>query len=334
MKRDKSMSKRGFSLIETLVVISILGVASVVVAQMVSLLLNAQTIYKNFEVAQETKGIISALLTDSEYCALSFNGATIGATLPDKIVSNVDLKTVDSTGALSATSIITSGYKKGNLTLNTIELWATQLLAPTRYLGEIRMRFIPDAGGVELVRSLPIFIQVSGTNLSSCSRVLMSPNDNMTNGIYSQDCDNFASTGWGTKSACIEDGRWHRVYSHSNTGAATYGTLATLTSHAARGASIKVQSTTAMSGLSLYYANCEDFGTYLGVGLCRTPSVNGIPTWGAGSTPTSVSVLASSQFWFTSGILLYSKDDPSPSAPYAPVAPQTVNIPMDWYIKY
>ncbi len=327
------LSKKGFSLVEALVAVSIVGIGSIAVGQLVSHLLSAQAMQKNFEQAQETAGIVSALLTDSDYCTLNFGGLVIpGGQLPKKFANPVNFKTITETGKLGKDSIVGPGYKRGNLEVSAIELWTTQIIkAPTKYTGEVRMKFKSENGGIPLQREIPLFMEVFGGKITSCSRVLVN-GDNLANGSYSENCDDFASKGWGSKQACLQDGRVHHVFSNNAAGVATYGTLAALKQHADKGAEVKVRFTP-LGTINMSYANCIDFGLFDGFGLCRTGTVDGIPDWNGGGDPKTISAYSSSQFYFTNGLFVFSKSPPKNDLSIKS-SPASAKVAMLWFIKY
>lgn len=316
--------KNGFSLVEALIALSVVGIGTAAVATMISHLLNSQTVQKNFDSAQEVRGIVSALLTDSNYCSLNFAGVTVPNAAPAKIVDTVDIKSLTATGVLSATTVIGLGYKNGNMNLTNFELWTTQLIAPNRYLGMIRMGFTPASnGGIGLFRELPIFIERTGTTLTSCSRVLSSPYDNLNNGVYSKDCNDYLTKGWGSKKSCIEDGRWHLVYKNSSTGVRdpAYGTLAELRNHIEEGATVRVS--WQFGAISAVSEICASTAFNAGKLVCIPPSRIGIATW----VPVAISTPIGGVAMLSSGEIIFGADFDSGS-------PSGAQMPMEWFIRY
>lgn len=236
------MDSKGFTLIQAVVSIGIGSIVALGVAAAVANGMDGISQAKSFSMAEDLTVQISGMMGDPNYCGLHFRGATITGGLPQKIAGSVVLRNVNANGTLGAESIVQGGKAYQNsLNVESIELFASHMLGANRYLGYLALTARAKSGnGIVFNRQVPIHFatDISG-KIVSCSR-MSEPTQGTVQGIYSRSCLDFASTGWPSKQACMQDGRWHVVYSNGAGGGTAFGALAELENAIGEGAEIKV----------------------------------------------------------------------------------------------
>lgn len=314
-------SNAGFSLASVLVGVGIVSVVALGIAAAVTGGIDGMSHMRNVALAEDVSGLVSGMMGDPDYCALHFRGKKVGNTLPSIVDDKVVFKDVSPTGTLGTNEIISAGKKYQNvLQVESISLSVDNSLGANRYLGSVKLNLKGNTGyNLYFNRSIPLQIATdSARNITACSRASEVVHGT-TQGVWSDNCSDFAAKGWPSKEACMKDGRWHLVYSHSATGAATYGTLSSLIQLIEQGPEVKVAIPAGAWAPNIdgHYEHCIStirLDTKL---ACLTTAREAIPDW---NTPVIKGVPG--VVYFSTGMLVYR--EPS----------DKVNVPLSWYVKF
>ena len=314
-------SNAGFSLASVLVGVGIVSVVALAIAATVTRGIDGMSHMRNVALAEDISGLVSGMLGDPDYCALHFKGKKIAGALPATIDKNVVFKDVTPAGTLGNNEIITAGKKYQNvLQVESIVLSADNTLGANRYLGSVKMSLKGSTGyNLYFNRSIPLQIATDpGGNITACSRASEVAHGSQQ-GVWSENCADFAAKGWPSKDACMKDGRWHMAYSHTAGGAPTFSNVNTLIGYIEEGAQVKVRLPPGgfAPGIDGFYESCVSTIRYSGKLACLSSSRVGIPDW---NTPVIAGI--GGGVYFTTGMLVYK--EPSSS----------VNAPMQWYVKF
>lgn len=314
-------SNAGFSLASVLVGVGIASFVVLGIAAAVTGGIDGMSHMRNVALAEDVSGLVSGMMGDPDYCALHFKGKKVGPTLPSLIDNKVVFKDVTAAGTLGSNEIISAGKKYQNvLQVESISLSADNLIGPNRYLGSVKMALKGNTGySLYFNRNIPLQIATDAAgNISACSRASEVVHGT-TVGVWSDTCADFASKGWPSKDACLKDGRWHMAYSHTATGAPTYGTLNGLIALIEQGPEVKVRLPAGgfAPGIDGFYESCVSTIRNAGKLACLSSSREGIPDW---NTPIMKGI--SGVVYFSTGQLVYR--EPSDS----------VKVPMQWWVKF
>lgn len=211
---------------------------------------------------------------------------------------------------------------ENRMTVESLTLKAVQMVAPQQYLGRLQLQLNPIGDGIVLSRAISLFMQTDTTgSITSCSRALQNPIDS-ARGIYSETCTDFAAKGWSSKQTCLQDGRWHRVYSTNASGGVAFGTLNDLTNHIDGGAEARIGVPPGTLGFSGFSDLCSSTARMSAKLVCLTHFRAGVPDWASESLsePSALS-------YYTNGHLLLGGNATTGSA-------NIVTLPMHWWIKY
>ena len=242
--------QNGFSLISALVSVGIVSIVSLGLAYSIGVSLKGMAQIRNSSLAGEVKDIIGGLVGDSEYCSLSLGGINISGPFPKKVAEGINFKSMNADGTLGVTSIIQVGQKYENhLEVTELNLIVTEPLVSQRYIGSIELNFKGDTGlSLYFNRKVPIIISTNLTNnITNCTRVASSLTG-PRKGVYSKTCNDFAAMGWASKMACLQDGKWHHVFSNDEAGLPSFGAVANFANYIQEGADAKVSIKTGFAG--------------------------------------------------------------------------------------
>lgn len=254
----KNSLELGFSLAQTMVGVGVASVIALGVAASISSAIEGNAQQRAFNSAEEATNLISGLLGDSDFCSKNFSGKSIPTSLPGIAANDVSLKIVDQFGNLGTDVIIGINEKfQTVLTVKSLSLQVQQSLGPNRYIGSLNAEFISTTkASNRFFREIPMFISTTTTGqIERCGKYSQ-PAYGTNIGIYSITCDDFATRGWSSKDQCLQDGRWHLVYSHTSAGATTFGSKANLIDHLRNGANVKAGFTPGTFGFLGGYEVC------------------------------------------------------------------------------
>ncbi|HPI40612.1 MAG TPA: prepilin-type N-terminal cleavage/methylation domain-containing protein [Pseudobdellovibrionaceae bacterium] len=316
--------QNGFSMISVIVAAGIFSVISLGLAYAIGNALKGASHLRNVEIVDSVSDLIGGLAGDPDYCSLLFNGTDISGPFPKTIKSDVQFYELLSTGTLGANKIIGQGQLFENfIKIENLDLVVDNLFGSGRYLGSIVIKMKANTGyNLFFTRKVPLMISTDSTSkVSNCSTSFKNTLGARM-GSFSETCTDFASTGWSSKNSCLQDGRWHMVFSHNAAGAPTFGTENDLVSHIDAGAAVRIGLPPGTFGLDGFYQLCETTtrqGTKL---VCLWGPRPEVPNWAISQIGPYKAGAA-----FTNGELYWS------GKPDAPTGPD-VNTKLNWLIKY
>jgi hypothetical protein len=314
-------SSAGFSLASVLVGVGVISVVALGIAATVTGGIDGMSHMRNVALAEDISGLVSGMLGDPDYCALHFKGKKISGALPSVIDKDVVFKDVTPAGTLGSNEIIKAGKKYQNvLQVESITLSADNSLGANRYLGSVKFNLKGNTGyNLYFNRSIPLQIATDTSgNITACSRASEVVHGSQQ-GVWSDNCNDFAAKGWPSKDACLKDGRWHLAYSHNASGTPTLGNINTLIGYIEEGAEVKVRLPAGgfAPGIDGFYESCVSTIRNAGKLACLSSSRQAVPDW---NTPVIKEV--GGVVYFSNGMLVYK--EPS----------DMVRVPMQWYVKF
>lgn len=323
MKELTNFKKQiGFTLAQTLVGVAVGATVALGVAGVIASAIEGSAQQRAFNTAEEATQLISGLLGDSDYCSKHFLNKAIPSTLPSVIADSIKLMNIDSAGGLGTTPIIGTGEKfQSFLTVSSLKLEVQQSIGTNRYLGSLNAEFVANTKSANrYFRQIPVFISTdTSNNLQSCGKYSQ-PAHGTTQGVYSSDCQDFASKGWSSKMDCLQDGRWHLSYAHSDSGAVIFGAKSELINHIRNGASIKVSFPPGTYSFAAGAENCTSIvGEEVSGNIaCMGNHRRGVATW---PSPSMVTPPDQAAVYFSSGRVYV------PGVGY-------LNAPINWHVQY
>lgn len=333
MSYTRSLNRKGFSLVESIISIGIASIVSLSITYAVVSSLDGLSHQRNFTLVEEAQSLISGMMGDPNYCGLHFNGNTIATPLPIVAISGVELKDMTSSSTLGTNKLFAVGQSYQNtLLLTDFKLVIENTAGPNRFLGNLVLTFKASTGyNAYFSRKVPLSITTDSSNkINSCSRSLQ-PSMGPVQGIFSVDCSDFSAKGWASKNQCLQDGKWHKVFVNDSAGNATFGSVDDLDSHVNQGAAVRIGIVKGFVGWDSSYSLCNEYGRYSGgnnpthAGFCMVGSSTGSEA--PFNLEDKISKLAGKTA-LTTGVVFLESTYSSPSNPFG------ARIPFEWWIKY
>lgn len=316
-------NNRGLSILEVLLSIGISSMIALGTTYAVVTSMNGMSHVKNMNLAEDSIQLVSGMLTDPNYCSLHFNGLTVPTVMDSVIQSGVVFKDMNSPTSLGTTEIFKEGQKyQSTLEISSIKLYVETKVGTNRFIGAVRVTYKGASGMVShFSRSTSLFIDTdAASKIVGCSRNFASSLPSI--GLYSKDCTDYATKGWGSKDQCLQDGKWHLVYSSTAAGVASFGVLNDLVTHVDAGASVKVMHPPGTLGLRAVGDTCAAT-TYVisdGIFLCIPSFRFGVPSFPAKTGEPQTGL------YYSDGVIVLMNNSTTEAFRF--------NAPMDWFIKY
>jgi type II secretory pathway pseudopilin PulG len=329
--------RNGFSLVESIISIGIASLVSLSITYAVVSSLDGLSHQRNFNLTEETVSIISGMMGDPNYCTLHFNGKVISPTLPATVVNDIELFDMASDSTIGSSQLFAVGRTIQNtLAITDFKMIMENSIGPNRYIGYLSITFKANTGyNAYFTRKIALNVSTdSSSKIASCSRSLQ-PSIGPSQGVFSENCTDFAAKGWASKDQCLQDGRWHIVYSNDASGNSSFGSTNDIDANVQKGASLKVSIKPGFAGWDASYYSCIEYGRYTGAnnpthaGLCIIGPSTGSEPLGAGyyNLETKISPLVGKTFLTTGVVFLQSTYNTASD-------PLGTKIPMDWWIRY
>jgi len=265
-------SSKGFSLIEAMVVMGLLGVASMAGMALFEQISKEQKRVQVMAVLQENRDKVYKLLEEPQAWSQTIaNNASMACLMPAAATDcnhgdNLS-PTLFTIAGTSYYNPATQGFSRNGVICNLSD---GDSACPFKYQISTKLACPGTATcsqpAVVTLATLVVAPDIFPfpINPERFQVEVFHSGGDRKNPSYSANCLDWQARGWASQDNCLTDGRWHRVFTNAADGSVLSGTIADLTSHIQAGVDVQIVFGASVRNCSLTYVNA-------GVARCLTP---------------------------------------------------------------